>query len=218
MVYIYDILLNFCDNDVIYDFYEWMKTDNIENIKRIRMIKITKNEYNDMLKYNVKVDSNFLEKIYRTCEIYSNKSTKKLDYSILISDGERVLAVEFNKQGETIYKSKLMLEEEEEIAILANNLELYPLTYEKKEFTLKERFITRNEIKIQKYLLKEIENSYKEKNYKKLKFLYDEYFDKKNKSYEKMYIELTESLKKEINQKHFDIYQLLKITTQKKEV
>lgn len=218
MVYIYDILLNFCDCDVIYEFYEWMKTDNIENIKRIRMIKITKEEYNDILKYNIKVENNFLEKIYRTCEIYSNKSTKKLDYSILISDGERVLAVEFNKQGETIYKSKLMLEEEEEIAILASNLELYPLTYEKKEFTLNERFITRNEIIIQKYLLKEIESSYKDKNYKKLKFLYEEYFDKTNKSNEKMYIDLRESIKKEINQKHLAIYQLLKLTTQKKEV
>ena len=37
MIYIYDILLNFCDLNELYDFYEWNPNDNIENIKRIKI-------------------------------------------------------------------------------------------------------------------------------------------------------------------------------------
>lgn len=215
MIYIYDILLNFCDCDLIYDFYEWNQSDNIENIKRIKLIHIERNAFDNLLNYDGIIDDNFLLKIYRTCEVYTTKKVKIVDYACLFSDGDRVLAIEFNKEGRPIYKSKLLIEEEEEIAILASNLEKFIIDFNPKEKVLEKRFFTRNELTIRKYLMKEIEDSYNKKNYGKLKYLYQEYFDKENSGYSKMKEELLNSMKSSIDDKHKNMYQLLKLTKKK---
>ena len=114
---LYDILLNFCDNDLLYDFYEWDNNDDIENIKRIKLAHVNKDLLSDLLKYEGKIDTDFLLKIYRTCEIYTGKKVKIVDYCCLFSDGDRVVAIEFDKDGNSIYKSKLLLDEEDEISL-----------------------------------------------------------------------------------------------------
>ena len=123
------------------------------------------------------MDSDFLLKIYRTCEVYTTKKVKIIDYCCLFSDGDRVIAIEFDKGGNVLYKSKLLLDEEEEIAVLADNLEIFSFKYELLKRVLDDRFFTRNELLIRKYLVKEIEECYSSKNYNKLKFLYQEYFE-----------------------------------------
>lgn len=218
MIYIYDILLNFCDPDMIYDFYEWNQNDTIENIKRIKLIHVDREILDKLLNYDGKIDSNFLIKIYRTCEIYTSKKVKIIDYCCLFSDGDRVLAIEFDKEGRPIYKSKLLIDEEEEIAILASNLEKLDFNYEILEKILNNRFFTRNEILIRKYLMKEIEECYERKNYNKLKFLYQEYFDNEEGSYSKMKDDLINSIKLIVDEKHKNLYQLLKVTNKKKQV
>lgn len=215
MIYIYDILLNFCDCDLIYDFYEWNQSDNIENIKRIKLVYIDRSTFDNLLNYDGVIDDNFLLKIYRTCEVYTTKKVKIMDYVCLFSDGDRVIAIEFDKVGKPIYKSKLLIDEEEEIAILAGNLEKFTINFKLNQKVLEKRFFTRNEITIRKYLMKEIEESYNKKNYGKLKYLYQEYFDKNNNTYVKMKEELLDSMKLAIDEKHKNMYQLLKLTKKK---
>ena len=53
MIYIYDILLNFCDSDCIYDFYEWNNCDDIENIKRIKLAHVDRNTYDIFLNKDI---------------------------------------------------------------------------------------------------------------------------------------------------------------------
>jgi len=216
MIYIYDILLNFCDNDNIYDFYEWSNNDDIENMKKIKLVHISSSVYDDILNYNFIINKDFLLKIYNTCELYGKKNST-VSYACLFSDGDRVLAVEFNKDGLSIYKSKLLLDEESEISVLASNLEIYDLKYNKKEKVLDNNFLTRKEVLIKRYLTKEIEDSYKFKKYDKLKYLYQEYFDKDNNSYKSMKEELIDSLIS-IDSKHKEICNLLKISNKKKQV
>lgn len=215
MVYIYDILVNFCDNDLIYDFFEWSSNDNIENIKRIKLIHVTKSAFEELLNYECKIDSDFLTKIYRTCEVYQTKKIKTLDYTFLVSDGDRVIALELNKEGSIIYKSKLLLDEEDEIAVIASNLEIMNLNYEKGKVVLKNRFFTRKELIIYNYLYREIEDSYNNKKYDKLKFLYQEVFDKTNSSYKEIRNELLSSIKDNINDKHRELFNLLRINNKK---
>ena len=218
MIYIYDILLNFCDCCELYDFYEWSQNDAIENIKRIKLIHVDRLVLDELLYYDGNIDDNFLLKIYRTCEVYTNRKVKILDYCCLFSDGERVLAIEFDEDGKPIYKSKLLIDEEEEIAILASNLEEYPITFQKKDRILQNRFFTRNEILIRNYLMKEIEECYRKKNYGKLRFLYEEYFEEEDSSYPKMVQALLDSMKTSLDSKHMDIYQVLKLSNKKKQV
>lgn len=218
MIYIYDILLNFCDCEEIYDFYEWNQNDTIENIKRIKLVHVDKMMLDDLLYYDGNIDSNFLLKVYRTCEVYTNRKVKTLDYCGLFSDGERVLAIEFDEEGKPIYKSKLLIDEEEEIAILACNLEYFSIVYEKKNRVLENRFFTRSEILIRNYLMKEIEECYSKKNFGKLRFLYEEYFEEESTSYQRMLQALLESMKNSLDSKHMDIYQVLKLANKKKQV
>lgn len=218
MIYIYDILLNFCDCDMVYDFYEWNQNDDIENIKRIKLTHIDREQFDKLLYYDGKIDFNFLIKIYRTCEVYTSKKVKIIDYCCLFSDGDRVIAIEFDKEGKPIYKSKLLIDEEEEIAILASNLEKININYEITNKILENRFFTRNEVLIRKYLIKEIEDCYIKKNINKLKFLYQEYFDHDEISCSKMKEELIDSMKLVVDEKHINLYQLLKVTNKKKQV
>jgi len=218
MIYIYDILLNFCDCEEVYDFYEWNQNDIIENIKRIKLVHVDRELFDSLLYYDGNIDTDFLTKLYRTCEVYTNRKVKILDYCCLFSDGERVIAIEFNEVGKPIYKSKLLIDEEEEIAILACNLEYFPIVYVKKEKVLKNRFFTRSEILIRNYLIKEIEECYRRKNYGKLRFLYEEYFEKESNSYHKMLQALLDSMKNSLDSKHIDIYQMLKLANKKKQV
>ena len=129
MIYIYDILLNFSDA-ILYEFYEWNTNDHIDNMKRIKLAKISKKDFDLFLNYKIKIDSAFLLKIFKTCEVYLNKGIEVLDYCVLFSDGVRVLAMEFNKNGISECKSKLLLDEEEEIASLATNLEFTEIKFE----------------------------------------------------------------------------------------
>ena len=216
MIYIYDILLNFCDCDRIYDFYEWNNNDNIENIKKIKLVHVSSKVYDDILFYNFIVNKDFILKIYNTCELYGKKNNN-ISYLCLFSDGARVLAVEFNKDGLSIYKSKLLLDEETEISLLASNLEIYDLNYKKKDKVLDDNYLTRKELLIKKYLTKEIEDSFKYKKYDKLKYLYQEYFDKDISSYKSMKDGLINSLVF-IDSKHKEIFNLLKISNRKKQV
>ena len=218
MIYIYDILLNFCDSDFIYDFYEWDKNDDINNIKRIKLMHVTKNIYDILLKYDVVVDKEFLVKIFKTCEVYDRKKVKVLDYCTLFSDGERVMAIEFNKNGKSMYKSKLLIDEEEEIAVLANKLEISDIKINEKKLALESRFYTREEGMIRLFLQKEINDAYKNKKYCKLNYLYQEYFEKSIKSYKKMKDELILSINSYIDDKHRTLYNLLKLTKKNKQI
>lgn len=217
MIYIYDILLNFNDG-ILYEFYEWNNNDHIENMKRIKLVKISKEDFDNFLNYKVKVDSSFLTKIFKTCEVYLNKGIEVVDYSCLFSDGIRVLAVEFNSQGVSECKSKLLLDEEEEIAVLASNLDFYNVSYVIIKEENKGRFLTRKELKVRKYLINEIKESYRNKNYNKLKFLYMEYFDDIESDSKRMLELLINSMNDCLDMKHLELYDLLRLSHKKKQV
>ena len=217
MIYIYDILLNFNDG-ILYEFYEWNNNDHIENMKRIKLVKISKQDFDNFLRYKVKVDTSFLTKIFKTCEVYLNKGLEVVDYCCLISDGTRVLGIEFNSQGVSECKSKLLLDEEEEIAVLASNLEFYEISYSMIKEENNGRFLTRKEIKVRKYLINEIKESYSNKNHNKLKFLYMEYFDDVQSDSKKMVDLLIKSMDDCLDIKHLELYDLLRLSYKKKQV
>ncbi len=203
---------------MLYDFYEWDLNDTIENIKRMKLIHVEKEIFEQLLSYDGRIDSDFLLKIYRTCEIYTSKKVKVIDYCCLFSDGNRALAIEFNEKGKPIFKSKLLIDEEEEVALLASNLEKYSFTYEIGEKILESRFFTRTEMIIRKYLMKEIEACKDQKDEGKLRYLYEEYFEKEGNSFSMMKEDLLNSLKKDVDTRHQEIYQLLQLSNQKKQV
>lgn len=210
MLYIYDILLNWC-KDKLYDFFEWEKTDKLEHIKKIPLIRVERGLVNKFITKNVKLDESFPSKIYNLTEVYNSKNITKIPYAILLTDGASVLAVKLDKYGNIKFKSKLLIDEEEEILCLCNRLDKYKLKYIETEDENMDDFTTRNEKKMRSFLLDDIETTYKKKDYEKLKYLYNEYCGITTNNIELIYNNLIESIHYEINSGHIKIYNLLQL-------
>lgn len=214
MTYIYDVLLNFSDTERIVEFFEWNNNDSIDHIKRIPLIRISSKSLNDLINNNIVVEKEFLDKIKDLTLMY--KKTKNLEYSILITDLNKVIAIEFNKEGKIIAKSGLLLDEEEEIIDESYDLKEEKLNYKIETKINNNIFLTREEQKKQRYLLLELDNIVKENNRNKLNFLYQEIFLKDKLTFEEKYLKLKEDIEKNYTSKYNNLYEIVRLTYIKK--
>lgn len=213
MNYMYDILLNFTNSKKVYEFFEWESTDVIINVKKIPIFKIAKETLWDLLNYRIKVDKSVFKKIENTSIVYK-QNKKRFKHLAIFSDGSKAIGINLNDNGIVEYKSSMLLDEEEEATYIAEKLQLEKLEYQKLEKLKKEEFITRKEEEEKTFLLKEINLLYKNNDLEKLKYLYIEYFDKKEENIDNIYNKLITSLDS-IDEKHEELYQLLKLTCKK---
>ena len=121
MTYIYDIILNYTDNNHVYEFFEWDKNDILDHIKKILLFRISPQEMNDIINYNIEVTDSFLEKIKNKTKTYQDE--KNITYSALFTDLNKIIALEFNKLGQVIARSSLLLDEEDEVISECSDLE-----------------------------------------------------------------------------------------------
>lgn len=208
MIYIYDIILNLTDDNRILEFFEWSEHDSVEHIKKIPLFKVSTSLMDDLINYEIKVDSNFLENIKNYTELFDIKTKKVIEYACLLSDGSKVIALEFSSSGKVLYRSSLLIDEEEEILDIVENLNRKEINYKKIKRKNINFFLTRKEFFIQNFLLKELKSSYKKKNIKKIKYLYEECFNKKG-SDEDLYKILVDDIKNNFSSKHVKLFNIL---------
>lgn len=175
MKYIYDIILNF--NEKLYEFYEWKETDNIEYIKKIPIVKVTDSVFSDLKNNKVIMDLEFINSIYNKCEVYGNYGIGKVEYACLFCIDDAIIAVEFNENGESIYRSDLCLDEALDILSYVKKLKISDLKY-KKESKYKDYLITRKEANMINFIKRELNVIYESDNMDKLKYIYYECFNK----------------------------------------
>ena len=214
MIYIYDILLNFCENKV-YDFFEWEKSDKLSHIKRIPMFRVDKNIVNKFLDRKIKINESLISKIYNLTEEYTQKKVIKIPYAFIITDGISALALKSDKYGNIISRSKLIIDEEEEVICLSSKLDRINLVIENEIQILEENFLTREEEKVKSFLVGIIEKAYKNRDYEKLRYLYSEYSKESKDKIIDVYNELLDSVNKNLEPIHYDLYNLLQLTTNK---
>ncbi len=211
MTYIYDIILNF-DNE-FFEFYEWMKEDEIFHIKRIFLAKVNGKCYDDFLKKKIQVSDEFLLSLFHKCEYYDNRSTKTIPYAILLTDSYRVMAVILKSDGSVSKYSSLLLDEEEDVLSVSDKLATIKIDYKilsnKKDG---ENYLTRYEKNLIKYIKKDLNNCYKKKDLNKLEYLYYEYFNQKCHDLDLIYQKLLKELEKDLTEKHYSLYQLIKLS------
>ncbi len=214
MTCIYDVLLNFTDDDNLIDFFEWQEKDTLEHIKKIYLVKVNSEVMDDFLKYKIKVTKEFLEKIEdKTC-LYKNK--KNLKYAALFTDMNKVIAFEFSNKGEVIAKSSLLLDEEDDIMMECACVDVEEIQYEKICKYPNNIFLTREELFRRKYLLKEVENAYKDKLFDKILYYYEEIFDKDEKSINDKYKIIINDIKNNYNEKHDSLYEIVRMSYSRK--
>lgn len=182
MNYIYDILINFNEN--LYDFYDWNLNDQIDHIRKIPVFKTDSEFLYNLKKNDIILNKDFLNKIYNKTEIFTMKSVKNLNYACLFCDGMEVVGI-YILNGKML-KSKLLIDEEEEVVEFSERLKEENITYE----IIKEndiiKYKTRKEIEIETYVKKEIRNLKKENNINKLSYLYYECFNTKETNKDKI--------------------------------
>ena len=214
MTYIYDVLLNFTDEKRIIEFFEWEKDDILEHVKKIPIIRVSSKTIKELISNEIEVEKDFLERIKNITTLY--KKTKNLQYASLITDLNRVVGIEFNKEGRIISRSSLLLDEEEEIIEECLDIKEEKLEYKIMETSQKNKFLTRSETKKRRYLLKEIDNLYKDKNIDKLTYLYDELYNKDNTTFQEKYLKIKLDLEENYTKKHNDLYDIVRLTYIKK--
>ena len=133
-----------------------MDDDYFDYIKRIGIIKVSKDTLIDIKTNKIMIDDELVKQIKNTCEIYTNKSTKFVEYACLFCSNSLVLAVEFNYKGISIMKSDLLIDEALDIIEVCKKMKPINLNYKiinKEEYN---NLITRKEEEMINKLYSEI--------------------------------------------------------------
>lgn len=208
MNYIYDITLNF--NKELYNFYEWNSDDNIEFFLKIPVFKVEDAVLNDFVNNNFTVDKKILNNIINKTECYNKKSIKVYKYCAIFTSLKKAVAIVFNENGDSILKSYLSIEEEDEILEFSKLIKYYLVEYIiNKKNNKKNFFITRNEKDTKIKMLKIIDDIYNNKEYNKLKYVFYEVYNERLNDEYKIYIKLI----KLIESNSEKIYKIKKILT-----
>ncbi len=213
MLYIYDIFLNFGDKEII-DFYDWESNDNIFRIKRIPAFRVKTDLIKDLLTKTIIFDNDFLNKIYNKSE-YKSMNNSKDNYVFLLSDTKNVIGVLLNDDGMAQSLSVLLPDEELEVLTTIDRIDLIRINYQVKDIQIfNNTFLTRKENKIQNFLIKELDGLYQIKDSDKLFYYYFEYYNEFNNDLNQVYNNLLEEVSYNFNNKHLQLYQLIKLSYQ----
>ena len=181
MEYIYDIILNF--QNEYYDFYEWLPTDNIINVKKIPIYKISYRDYLNIRNNEVTIEKNTLPK------------TNKM---FLLTSGIEIIGIIIDNKGKVIKKSSLLFEEADDILEDKDELKVINIKY-----IINKRNNNKNISRINKEKKKYVDNYFKRidkiKNKYNLKYLYYDIYNIDEDNVDKIYNILIELSKKDIN-------------------
>lgn len=216
MIYTYDILLNWTKDTKLLDFYEWTLEDDLEHIKKIPIIRISEVMLKDLLTSKIKIDKSFLFKIKCKTESYFHNEVDIIDYAVIVTTLKKAIALELDNEGNVIYKSNLLLDEEEEILEIGEELVVMDIPYKVVKKNNKISYLTRKEEEEKKFLVKEIKKIKLNKEESKLNYLYKEFFTKEIDSFNDKLKLIEEEISKDYNRFHHKLYNLLKLSTIKK--
>ena len=203
----YNLILNL--NEFLYEFYEW-KSEEILNVKKVPIYRVKTKNIKDFYLYDIKVNEEFLNEIYK-----KSISSENIDYLAVFSDNKNSIAIEFNNEGKSIFKSKLDLDSDLTICELSYNLDFENIKYEKIKKTYKYNLNLRQEEIERKTVLKEISNLYQEKNLEKLKYLYYEISNVICNDLDKIYNNIINLIENENFNNLNYIYKIIKLSYKK---
>ncbi len=216
MIYTYDILLNWTNEDRLKEFFEWRIEDDLEHIKKIPIIKVKDRFIKDLLTSKLELDKSFLSKIKNKTESYFHNDIDVIDYAVIFTNGKISIAVELDENGITSYKSMMLLDEEEEVLEMSEELVLFNIEYKVLKKNKMYSYLTRKEEEEKDFLIKELNKIKSNKEEAKINYLYKEFFNDEDISCELKLKTLQKELGKEYNSFHNKLFKLLKLSTIRK--
>ena len=198
MNYIYDITLNL--NNELYNFYEWDLDDNVEFYLKIPVFKVEDKVINDFIRTKFIIDKKVLNLIKNKTECYNKNSLKINKYIAIFTSLDKALAVSFDENGNSILKSYLSIDEEDEVLEFSKLIKYSLIDYKiKQKISIKNSFITREEHEIKKELSKKIKEIYDNKEYSKLKYVFYEIYNMRIDNINKIYLKLVNLIENNSN-------------------
>ena len=216
MIYTYDILLNWTKGERLKEFYEWTLEDDLEHIKKMPIIRISESFLKDLLTSKIKIDKSFLSKIKYKTESYFHNEIDVIDYAFIVTTEKKSLALELDDEGNVMYKSSLLIDEEEEILEIGEDLVVMDIPYEVISKTNNISYLTRKEEEERRFLTKEIKKIKQNKEKSKLNYLFKEFFIDDVGTFNDKLNVLEKEISKDYNSFHHKLYNLLKLSTIKK--
>ena len=216
MIYTYDILLNWTKDERLKEFYEWNLEDDLEHIKKMPIIRISESFLKDLLTSKIKIDKSFLSKIKYKTESYFHNEIDVIDYAVIVTTLRKALALELDNEGNVMYKSNLLIDEEEEVLEIGEELVVMDIPYKIISKNNKVSYLTRKEEEEKKFLTKEIKKIKKNKEESKLNYLFKEFFIEDVNSFSDKLNVLEKEISKDYNTFHHKLYNLLKLSAIKK--
>lgn len=216
MIYTYDILLNWTKEDRLKEFFEWNLEDDLEHIKKMPIIRIRESMLKDLLTSKIKMSKEFLSKIKYKTESYFHNDIDVIDYAVIVTTLKKSLALELDNEGNVIYKSNLLLDEEEEVLEIGEELVIMDIDYKVVSKNNKISYLTRKEEEEKKFLTKEIKKIKANKEESKLNYLYKEFFATELNNFNDKLKLIEKEISKDYSSFHHRLYNLLKLSTTKK--
>lgn len=216
MIYTYDILLNWTKDERLKEFYEWNLEDDLEHIKKMPIIRISESFLKDLLTSKIKIDKSFISKIKYKTESYFHNEIDVIDYAVIVTTLRKALALELDNEGNVMYKSNLLIDEEEEVLEIGEELVVMDIPYKIMSKNNKVSYLTRKEEEEKKFLTKEIKKIKKNKEESKLNYLFKEFFIDDVDTFNDKLNVLEKEISKDYNSFHHKLYNLLKLSTIKK--
>lgn len=206
MTYIYDILVNF--SECYFDFYDWNENDNILHVKKMPIIKVN----SDFL-YNVKfndviVSKDLIDRIFNRAEFFK-KRNNRCKYVCCLCDGNSAIGVSFDISGNVLYRSSLLLDEENEIINITDDVSVDDYSFIVNNVNDCDFFKTRYEIYIQKYIVGELNLI----NDDKLQYLYYDCFDRLENNKNVILKDIYYELENNFSAIYLKIYDFLKLAS-----
>ena len=208
MNYIYDVVLCFNKYNLNVNFYEWNNNDSFTYIEKIPIYRITDIGMNEINNHLIKIDNELLSNIH-------NKTICKsgiINYSLLVTDMNRVVGLKFSKDGFLIEKSNLLIDEEDAVIEECSLLDLDIFEFDKLDSYNDEMFLTRREKYIKNSLIDELDYLYNNKKYDEINYLYYEVFNE-TKSIHNKYLDLVKLIGS--NKCIDELFEVVKMTKEK---
>lgn len=210
MNFIYDILVNF--NDALYDFYEWNTDDNVTHIRKIPLFRISTETLEKIKNFSVKFDVDFLKKIENKTEKFTSRDVEKINYSVLFSDTNDVIALKLSENGNDIGISKLLIDECEDVLDVVSRCNETNIIFEVLNKKNVNMFKTRMQMEKTNYLNKSLQKLEKNKDIEKLRYLYFECFNEKQDEVDIIINKLKQAMNNEkLEKTMFDFFKLISI-------
>lgn len=208
MNYCYDVLINISEDNV-FNFYEWEDFDPIELVKKIPLYRINSSVLKDFYSCDIKVDKEFLNEIMDKTILKNSKINKTIKYACLLCDCKNALVVEFNDFGEIVGRSNLLLEDESNIIEFIYSYNEIKIKYEKLKNREIKNFLRQEDL-IKKVIKLELTSLVENKNYTKLKYLFNEWFGYEESSIDKIKNKIIKELSMSIDNNSFKVYNIIK--------